>query len=80
MSWQQPQPPGVLRTIEVPCPRGCGEHWTHPRAEEHRVVDSPEATRVAGNTDEANRIGGAFIRGALEHGGYVDAPRRSPES
>lgn len=37
LSWEQPHF-GVLRTIEMPCPAGCGEHWKHPLAEWDRVV------------------------------------------
>lgn len=43
LTWEQPQPSGVLRTIEMPCPSGCGEHWKHPRAERDRVVAEGDA-------------------------------------
>ncbi|PXY31052.1 hypothetical protein BAY60_01120 [Prauserella muralis] len=86
LSWQQPQPSsGVLRTVEMPCPHGCGDHWKHPHAERDRVVEqrpdaetgSPE--RVAGNAAEANRIGADFIRDALENWGFLGDGRRRPE-
>lgn len=74
LAWEQPQPSGILRTIEMPCPNGCGEYWKHPHAERDRVVeqraDSP--VRVEGNTDEANRIGADFIRHALETWGFLE--------
>ncbi|MBA0126466.1 hypothetical protein H0B56_13025 [Haloechinothrix sp. YIM 98757] len=76
MSWQQPYPDGVLRTIEWPCPRGCGGHWTHPAAEQDRVIEQPDELpdrRHEGNVAEANRIGGDFIVAALERWG-IDHP------
>ncbi|TQJ05431.1 hypothetical protein FB471_5261 [Amycolatopsis cihanbeyliensis] len=73
MSWQQPCPDGVLRTVEVPCTRDCGGHWQHPHAEGDRVIDQPDdrPTRVRGHADEAQEIGGDFIRAALDHGGFL---------
>lgn len=74
LSWEQPHF-GVLRTIEMPCPAGCGEHWKHPLAEWDRVVaeaaesDDPIARRE-GNVAAANRIGADFIREALRHWGF----------
>ncbi|SFP27080.1 hypothetical protein SAMN05421810_10287 [Amycolatopsis arida] len=75
MTWQQPCPPHGLRTLELPCPNGCGGHWTHPAAERDRVVDPPDdrPTRVAGNADAANRLGADFIAGALRYWG-IDHP------
>lgn len=71
ISWQQPTPAGVLRTIEMPCPNGCGGHWKQPYAEGGRVVDQSgdRPTRVRGRADEANRIGADFIAGALRKWG-----------
>ena len=71
MSWQQPTPSGVLRTIEMPCPNGCGGHWKHPNAERGRAVDQADdrPARVRGQADEANRIGAEFIAGALRKWG-----------
>lgn len=86
LSWQQPQPSGLLRTVELPCPEGCGGAWKHPEAEHDRVVDSPEpggdgqAVLRRGNTGEANRIGADFVREALESWGFLDERgRRSAE-
>ncbi|WP_024875303.1 hypothetical protein [Saccharomonospora piscinae] len=81
LSWQQPQW-GVLRTIEMPCPAGCGEHWTHPAQEGDRVVQEPDDAPACpeGNVAAANRIGADFIRSALEHWGYYpngDHPKGS---
>jgi hypothetical protein len=71
LSWKQPQD-GVLRTIELPCPAGCGGHWKYPSAEQDRVIEQlgevPE--RPKGNTAAANRIGAEFIREALERWGF----------
>lgn len=82
LSWQQPQPTsGVLRTIEMPCPHGCGEHWKHPQAERDRVVEQPDTTpdRVRGNADEANSIGAEFIKGALRNWGFLDGEQDRPK-
>lgn len=72
MSWKQPAPDGVLRTLEVPCPNGCGGHWKHPHAERDRVVEQPDdrPTRVRGWADEANEIGADFIRKTLKNWGH----------
>ncbi|PRX50336.1 hypothetical protein B0I33_102457 [Prauserella shujinwangii] len=77
LSWQQPQGPNTLRTIEMPCPNGCSGHWKHPHAERDRVVTEPDdaPSRVKGNADEANSIGAEFIRGALEKWGFLDDER-----
>ena len=80
LSWQQPQSSGVLRTVEMPCPEGCGGAWTHPRAERDRVVGERQASPAPacgqGNTEQANRIGAEFIRDALEGWGFLgDRPR-----
>jgi hypothetical protein len=68
MSWQQPSPDGtVLRTIEWPCPNGCGGHWQHPAAERDRVVEQADDLPVRGGAiAEANAHGGDFIVAALE--------------
>ncbi len=73
MSWQQPRPDGVQRTVEMPCPRGCGGHWRHPHAERDKVIEQPDdrPTRVRGHADEAQEIGGDFIRDALRDGGFL---------
>lgn len=74
LAWQQPQPSGILRTMEMPCPNGCGEYWKHPHAERDRVVEQPDDSpaRAEGNTGEANRIGADFIRNALENWGFLE--------
>ena len=71
LSWEQPQS-GVLRTIEMPCPAGCGDYWKHPRAEQDRVVAETDETTVCheGNVAAANRIGADFIREALQRWGF----------
>ncbi len=67
----------MLRTIEMPCPNGCGGHWTHPHAERERVVEQPDdrPARARGNADEANGIGADFIRDALQNWGFLDDKR-----
>ncbi|MFD2398539.1 hypothetical protein ACFSVJ_19735 [Prauserella oleivorans] len=41
LSWRQPVPAqALLRTVEMPCPHGCGGHWTHPQAERDHVIDA----------------------------------------
>lgn len=80
LSWQQPQF-GVLRTIEMPCPAGCGEHWNHPRAESERIVDACEEAAVShdGNVAAANRIGADFIRAALQGWGFYGPDEGRPK-
>lgn len=72
MSWEQPSPDGVLRTIEMDCPNGCNGHWKHPHAERDRVVDQPDDRphRVRGQVDESQEIGAEFIRAALKNWGF----------
>lgn len=73
MSWQQPTE-GVLRTIEMPCPNGCGGHWHHPAAERDRVIEQPDDLPVrGGQRSETNAIGAEFIVQALEGWG-IDHP------
>ncbi|EHR63407.1 hypothetical protein [Saccharomonospora cyanea] len=76
LSWEQPQH-GVLRTVELPCPSGCGEYWKHPSAEQDRVVESlgEVPVRPEGNVAAANRIGADFIRAALERWGFDSGDR-----
>ncbi|MEU6643150.1 hypothetical protein ABZ863_11425 [Saccharomonospora sp. NPDC046836] len=81
LSWQQPQSGSqVLRTVEMPCPNGCGESWKHPHAERDRVVELPDDTpdRVTGNAGEANRIGADFIRRALQNWGFLGTEQDRP--
>lgn len=67
MSWQQPYPDGVLRTIEMDCPNGCGSTWKHPQAERDRVIEQPDdLPEKRGLTAEADAIGVDFIVKALE--------------
>ncbi len=73
MSWEQPMPDGVLRTIEMACPNGCSGHWKHPHAERDRVIeqqpdDRPQ--RVRGWADESQEIGAGFIQAALRNWGF----------
>ncbi|MEU6645663.1 hypothetical protein ABZ863_24360 [Saccharomonospora sp. NPDC046836] len=73
MSWEQPLPGGrELRTIEMPCPNGCGGHWKHPDAERSRVVEQPDdrPARVRGLADESQEIGADFISAALRNWGF----------
>lgn len=75
LSWEQPSADGsVLRTIEMPCPSGCGGHWKHPAAEQDRVVESSgnamPATRVRGLADESQEIGAEFITRFLRASGH----------
>ncbi|MBB3663362.1 hypothetical protein FB384_002266 [Prauserella sediminis] len=48
----------MLRTIEMDRPNGCGDSWTHPHAERHRVVDQADnrPTRVRGMATESPEI------------------------
>ncbi|MEU3272847.1 hypothetical protein ABZ639_18565 [Saccharomonospora sp. NPDC006951] len=85
----------MLRTIEMPCPNGCGGEWRYPEAERERVVerqdsgpghdgegepgDNDTPDRVAGNTDQANRIGADFIRGALRNWGFLEGKDDGPK-
>ncbi|MEY7972708.1 hypothetical protein AB8O38_11985 [Saccharomonospora xinjiangensis] len=80
LSWEQPQH-GVLRTVELPCPSGCGEHWKHPSAERDRVVDwgGDAPVRREGNVAEANRIGADFIRQALQLWGFYPPGQNHPK-
>lgn len=75
MSWQQPTGDDALRTIEMPCPNGCGGHWKHPAAESHRVIEQDNLpVSKHGRITEANEIGGDFIQQALERWG-IEHPR-----
>jgi hypothetical protein len=80
LTWQQPQL-GVLRTVEVPCPAGCGAYWKHPCSENDRVVDGRDElpARQEGNVAQANRIGADFIRNALELWGFTQDDRHHPK-
>lgn len=74
MSWQQPTS-GVLRTIEMPCPNGCGGEWHYPAAERDRVIEQDNLpVSKHGRITEANEIGGDFIQQALEKWG-IEHPR-----
>lgn len=64
----------------MPCPHGCGGHWTHPQAERDHVIDAegepdpagePEPVRKQGNAAQADRIGAEFIRQALVNWGFA---------
>lgn len=69
MSWQQPTA-GVLRTIDMDCPNGCGGAWTHPAAERDRVIEQPDnLPAVSGQCAEADAIGADFIVKFLEQAG-----------
>ncbi|WP_019814652.1 hypothetical protein [Saccharomonospora saliphila] len=66
LTWQQPQPSGCLRTIEMDCPAGCGGHWKHPHAERARVVET------SGTTAHPEAVATAHAEGlAVEAGGPV---------
>lgn len=70
MSWQQPCPDGTMRTMEWPCPNGCGGHWKHPAAQSGRVIEqTPDDLPATGARAAANEIGGDFIAQALENWG-----------
>lgn len=73
MSWEQPNADGtVFRTIEMPCPNGCGGTWHYPAAERDRVVAEPgdQPDRLPGQTDEVDEIGAGFIQAALQNWGW----------
>lgn len=76
LSWQQPSADlSELRTIEIPCPNGCGGEWHHPTAEQDRVIEQPDdlpVTRVRGLADEANEIGADFIGSVLRAKGFIE--------
>lgn len=75
MSWQQPYPDGVLRTIEMPCPNGCSGEWHYPAAERDRVIEQDNLPASKhGRITEANKGGGDFIAKALEQWG-IEHPR-----
>ncbi|MEV6905164.1 hypothetical protein [Amycolatopsis sp. NPDC051372] len=74
LTWQQPCADLTeLRTIEMPCPNGCGGEWHHPAAENDRVVETPDPrlTRVRGHADECQEIGADFISGVLRAKGFI---------
>lgn len=75
LAWQQPnQDASIFRTIEMPCPNGCGGTWRYPAAERDRVVDEPSdpdrPDHVRGQADEADEIGAGFIQAALRGWGW----------
>lgn len=75
LSWQQPSADGkMLRTIDMPCPKGCGGRWKHPAAERDKVIEPDStampATRVRGHADEAQEIGSDFITAFLRAKGH----------
>lgn len=70
MSWQQPYPSGELRTIEMDCPNGCGDHWKYPAAERDRVIEQDNLPERGQRIKEADAIGADFVAQALEGWGF----------
>ncbi|MFI5609522.1 hypothetical protein [Amycolatopsis sp. NPDC051903] len=75
LSWEQPSADlSELRTIEMPCPNGCGDEWHHPAAERDRVIEQTDdrpTTRVRGWADESQEVGHDFITDFLRQTGHL---------